>query len=74
LPGDGSPRLAVESSNGGTLVSVVFNGVATTNHVLQSCGDLASNVWSTVSTPFSVDTNWVIQSTNSAEFFRAIAQ
>jgi len=74
LAGDGAPTLSFSVSNGTTRVSAMFNEPATTNHVLQSCGDLASNVWSTVSAPFSVDTNWVIQATNSAEFFRIIAQ
>lgn len=74
LAGDGLPTLSFTVSNDTAHVAAVFNEPAATNHVLQNCGNLVSNDWNTVSAPFSSDTNWVIQATNSAEYFRTIVQ
>lgn len=72
LSGPGEPSLALLSSNGISQVLVDFDGLATTNYVLQSCTNLTSNVWSTVSVPITADTNWVVETTNTIEFFRAV--
>jgi len=53
----------------------VFNGAPSTNYVLQYKSDLAdTNGWNTVSAPFGINSNWQFDSTNSAGFYRAIAQ
>lgn len=67
--------LSLVSSNGTSSVFADFNGVAQTNYVFQYRVDLAdSNGWTTVSAPFSANTTWEIETTNSAGFYRAIAQ
>lgn len=72
LGGSGDPSLSFLSSNGIPRISIEFDGAAITNYVLQSCTNLTSNVWSTVSAPIAGDTNWVVETTNSIEFFRAV--
>lgn len=74
LFGEGMPSLFFTSSNGISHVAVEFNGDATTNHVLQSSPNMVSNVWTTVSTPFAINTNWVVATTNDAVFYRLIAE
>ena len=72
--GTGELMLSFSTSNGTAHVSADFDGAATTNYVLQSCTNLASNDWTTVSAPFAFDTDLQIESTNNAGFYRAIAQ
>jgi hypothetical protein len=72
LSGSGDPLLSFLNSNGVSRLSIDFDGPAITNYVLQSCTNLTSNVWSTVSAPIAIDTNWVVETTNSIEFFRAV--
>lgn len=69
---DGEPTLSFSDSNGTAYVLIDFNGTATTNYVLQSCGDMVSNIWITISAPFAADTNWVVEATNNAGFYRII--
>jgi hypothetical protein len=74
LSGSGDPSLSLIRSNGTSRVSIAFEGLATTNYVLQSCTNLTSNNWNTVSAPVTVNTNWVVETTNSIEFFRAVRE
>jgi len=67
------PDLAIEVSNGTVSVFAAFDGAGSTNFVLQSCDNLASNDWNTVSAPFTTNTSWDVEATNSAGFYRAIA-
>lgn len=71
--GGGGLSLFMTASNGTMYVYADFNGAVETNYVLQSCSNLASNDWSTVS-GFSADTNWVVEATNGSSFYRAIPQ
>ena len=68
------PQLALDASNGTMSVSAVFDGASGTNFILQSCDNLASNDWSTVSEPFITNTIWEVEATNRAGFYRAIVQ
>jgi hypothetical protein len=74
LPATGELFLSLESSNSMTFVNADFDGAVTTNYVLQSSTNLASNVWNTVSGTFSSDTNWIVEVTNGSSFYRAIVQ
>jgi hypothetical protein len=74
LGGTGELLLSMESSNSMMFVNAEFDGAAITNYVLQSSTNLTSNVWNTVSSSFSSDTNWVVEVTNGSSFYRAIAQ
>ena len=67
--------LSLVASNGTSSVSASFNGVSSTNHVLQHRVDLTdSNGWSTVSSPFTSNVTWAIGTTNPAGFYRTIIQ
>lgn len=66
--------LSVVSSNSMAHVFADFRGVVTTNYVLQQCTNLISSDWDTISLGFSVSTNWFVESTNQAVFFRAIVE
>jgi hypothetical protein len=70
--GSVEPALSFFSSNGTSHIAITFDGQAETNYLLQSCTNLASNDWSSLS-GFSSDTNWMVETTNAAGFFRAIA-
>jgi hypothetical protein len=72
--GSGELFLSIGTSNESTYVFAVFDGTARTNYVLQSSTDMDSNSWSAVSTTFAADAKWVIETTNTVECFRAIAQ
>lgn len=75
LPSSESPTLSLIASNGTGSVSAVFTGVVSTNYVLQHQIDLTdSNGWSTVSSPFTSNATWAIETTNTAGFYRAIIQ
>ena len=74
LDDSGIPTLTLSTSNGMAHVFAVFDGVAVTNHVLQSSTNLTSNVWTTVSSPFAADTNWSIGTETNAVYFRTIEQ
>lgn len=74
LSGGIVPELSIDVSNGEVSVSAVFDGASSTNFVLQSCNDLASNDWNTVSAPFTTNAIWDIEATNSLGFYRAIVQ
>jgi hypothetical protein len=75
LSSDGSLSLTMAVTNGTAVVAAAFTGTASTNYVLQYCEDLAgSNGWNTVSSPFATDASWLIETTNSCGFYRAIAQ
>jgi len=75
LPSSESPTLSWATSNGTGSVSAVFTGVASTNYVLQHRVDLTdSNGWSTVSSPFTSNVTWAMETTNTAGFYRAIVQ
>jgi hypothetical protein len=68
------PKLSVVSSNGTTSVSAAFEGAASDPYILQYRDDLTdSNGWSNVSAPFASNAVWQILLTNSAGFYRAIA-
>ncbi|MEN8255389.1 MAG: hypothetical protein ABFR33_07965 [Verrucomicrobiota bacterium] len=73
LSGGVVPELAINVSNGTVSVSAAFDGASGTNFVLQSCNNLVSNDWNTVSAPFTTNTTWDVEATNSASFYRAIA-
>ncbi len=67
--------LSIVSSNGTVMGFANFETPASTNYVLEYRNDLmASNGWSTVSSPFSESTNWIVEVTNSFGFYRAIIQ
>jgi hypothetical protein len=69
------PWLSMAESNGTLSVSAVFDGAGSTGFILQHRVDLTdSNGWNTVSAPFITNTTWDIEATNSAGFYRAIAQ
>jgi hypothetical protein len=72
IAGADVPGLNILSSNGMIYVSALFDGAAVTNHVLQCSTNLATNVWTTISGPFTSDTNWIVEATNSAGFYRVI--
>jgi len=74
LSGGVVPELAIDVSNGTVSVSAAFDGAGSSNFVLQRCDDLASNDWNTVSAPFTTNTTWDVEATNSAGFYRAIVQ
>ncbi|RKX37306.1 MAG: hypothetical protein DRP64_17380 [Verrucomicrobia bacterium] len=75
LSGGVVPQLALGASNGTVSVSAVFDGAGSTNFVLQyRVGLTDSNGWGTVSAPFITNTIWEVEATNSAGFYRAIAQ
>lgn len=74
LGSSGDLVLSMERSNSMMQVSAGFDGTATTSYVLQSSTNLTSNVWNTISGTFSSDTNWVLETTNSAVWYRAIAE
>jgi len=68
------PRLVMSESNGTLSVAAVFVGASSANFVLQSCDNLASNDWNTVSAPFTTNETWEFETTNSAGFYRAMSQ
>lgn len=70
----GGMSLSLSSSNGMAYVAAGFSETATTNYVLQSCTNLTSNVWATVSDSFSADTNWSFNASNEVRFYRIIEQ
>jgi hypothetical protein len=70
LGGAGEPALSLISSNGTTYVRAGFDGMATTNYVIQSCTNLVSNGWITVSAPFSADTNMAVDTIHESVFYR----
>lgn len=74
ISGSGALTLSFSCSNGTSSVFADFDGAATTNYVLQQCTNLASYDWKTISTEFTSDTNWMIESTNRSSFFRAIVE
>lgn len=67
----GNLTLVMEMSNDWINVQADFDGAATTNYVLQTSTNLASNVWNSVTGSFNSDTNWSFSLTNTATFFRA---
>lgn len=71
----GIPVLSFNSiTNGRAIVAATFNEEPIEKFVLQHRLDFSeSNLWSTVSDPFNVSTNWPVETTNSTGFFRAIA-
>ncbi len=74
LGASSEPTLSIISSNGSTSVSAAFDGANSTDFTLQYRPDLAdSNGWSTVTAPFASNATWQILTTNSAGFYRAIA-
>lgn len=74
LGGSGNLVLSLAMSNSMSVVTADFDGTAAGTYVMQTSTNLASNVWNTVSAPFSSDTNWVIEATNRAEFYRVVPQ
>ncbi|MDZ8117320.1 hypothetical protein [Pontiella agarivorans] len=74
LEGSGNLFLRLETSNDWINIAAEFDGPVTTNYVLQSSTNLASNVWNGVSTSFRSDTNWSFNTTRSTEYFRVIEQ
>jgi hypothetical protein len=73
IGGAGDLILSLDSSNSMMFVNAEFDGAAITNYVIQSCTNLTSNVWNTVSSEFNVSTNMSFNATNDAQYFRAIA-
>jgi len=63
--------LSFAHSNDTSYVAATFDGAATADYVLQSTDNLASNDWSTVSAPFTSDTNIVVETTNHCGFYRS---
>ncbi len=75
LEASSEPTRSLVSSNGATTVSAAFDEANSTGYILQYRSDLAdSNGWNTVSAPFASNATWQILTTNSAGFYRAIAQ
>ena len=74
LSGGVVPALAIDVSSGTLSVSAAFDGANSANFVLQSCDNLASNDWNTLSAPFTTNTTWEVEAINSAGFYRAIVQ
>ena len=75
LGASSEPTLSLVSSNGATTVSAAFDEANSAGYILQHTLDLTdSNGWSTVSAPFASNATWQILTTNSAGFYRAIAQ
>ena len=75
LGASSEPTLSIISSNGSTSVSAAFDEANSADYTLQYRPDLAdSNGWSTVSSPFTSNATWQVETTNSAGFYRAIAQ
>ncbi|MDF7825404.1 hypothetical protein P4B35_15365 [Pontiellaceae bacterium B12227] len=72
--GTGELFLSMEASNDWINIDVDFDGAAATNYVLQSCSNMVSNLWNTVSGTFNADTNWNFSTTNQCRFFRVIEQ
>lgn len=69
------PSLTLVPTNGMASVAVVFSEAPGTSYTLQSVGDLAdSNGWQTVSAPFSSSTNWMLETTNDAIFYRVVPE
>ncbi len=75
LGASSQPTISILSTNGSTSVFAAFNGANSTDYTLQYRTDLTdSNGWSTVSAPFVTNATWQILTTNSAGFYRAMAQ
>lgn len=74
LGASGDLSLSMETSNDWINIAADFDGVPTTNYVLQVSTNLASNVWSTVSSEFDADTNMSFNTTYDVQYYRAIAQ
>ncbi len=75
VSGTGVPVLSVEHTNGMASLMVEFDGASTTNYVLQRIGSLAdSNGWAAISSPFSSSTNWTVEITNAAAFYRVVPE
>lgn len=72
---DGIPTLSMTYSNGVADIAIEFNGASVTNYVLQGIADLGNtNGWVAVSAPFSSSTNWAVETTNSAAFYRIVPE
>ena len=72
--GSGDVQLSLSASNSAVYVFADFDGAAATNYVLQSCTNLVSNAWDTVSGTISADTNIAVNASHEAGFFRIIVE
>jgi hypothetical protein len=69
-----TPALSILQDGSNFSVSVSFEKPPSENYLLQHCSNLTSGTWSTVSSPFSSNSNWQVATTNLAGFYRVTEQ